>query len=72
MKPDLNPIPDPNAHVIKPRLSQPEEVDQILMSIAAQKAAAGISYGVIHRKPPSRLPDHYLFAPGTDESTQIL
>ena len=63
MKPDLNPIPDPSVHVIKPRLTQPEEVDQILMAIAAQKAA-GASYGVVHRKPPPRLPDHYLLAPG--------
>ena len=63
MKPDIQPIPDSGVHVIKPRLTQPEEVDQILMAIAAQKAA-GASYGVVHRKPPPRLPDHYLSAPG--------
>jgi len=63
MKPDINPIPAPSVHVIKPRLTQPEEVDQILMAIAAQKAA-GASYGVVHRKSPPRLPDHYLLSPG--------
>jgi hypothetical protein len=63
MKPDINPIPDLNIRVIKPRLTQPEEVDQILMAIAAQKAAC-VSYGVVHKKPPPRLPDHYLSASG--------
>ncbi len=64
MKPDINQIPDLSAQVIKHRLTQPEEVDQILMAIAAQKAA-GTSYGVAHRKSPPRLPDHYLPAPGS-------
>jgi hypothetical protein len=63
MKPDIDPIPYPSVPVIKHRLTQPEEVDQMLTAIAAQKAAAGVSYGVVHRKPPPRLPDHYLLAP---------
>ena len=63
MKPDINPIPDPSVRVINPRLTQPEEVDQILMAIAAQKAV-GVSYGVVYRKPQPRLPDHYLPTPG--------
>jgi hypothetical protein len=71
MKPENNPIPDLNIHVINPRLTQPEEVDQILMAIAAQKAAV-VSYGVVQRKPPSRLPDQYLFAHGPDQSTLII
>jgi hypothetical protein len=71
MKPDINTIPAPRVHVITPRLTQPEEVDQILMAIAAQKAAVA-SFGVIHRKLPSRLPDHYLFAHGPDETALIL
>ena len=62
MKPSINPIPDLNVHVTKPRLTQPEEIDQILLAIAAQKLAAVASYGVVHRKLPHSLPDHYLFA----------
>jgi hypothetical protein len=64
MKSDINPIPDPSVHVFKPRLTQPEEVDHILMTLASQKAAASASYGLVHRKPSPRLPDYYLFAPG--------
>ncbi|MDP1634455.1 MAG: hypothetical protein Q8L69_07210 [Gallionellaceae bacterium] len=60
MKPDINPIHDLNIRVIKPRLTQPEEIDQILMAVAARKSVAGASYGVVHRKPTSCLPDHYL------------
>lgn len=63
MKPDLNQITDLNVRVITPRLTQPEEIDHILMSIAAQKLVAGTSFGVVHRKPPPRLPDRYLFVP---------
>lgn len=65
MKPDINPIPNLSVHVVKRRLTQPEEVDQILMNIAAQKAAACVSYGMTHRKSPPRLPDHYLHALGS-------
>jgi hypothetical protein len=39
MKPGINPIPDFNVHVIKHRLTQPQEVDLILMAIAAQDLA---------------------------------
>jgi hypothetical protein len=39
MKPDFNQNPDLNIHVFKPRLTQPEEVDQILMSMVAQDLA---------------------------------
>jgi hypothetical protein len=65
MKPGIHPIPYPSDSVIDPRFTQLANVDQILMTIAAQKAAARVSYGVAYRKPPPRLPDHYLFPPGS-------
>ena len=39
MKADINPISDSSIHVISPRLTQPQEVDLILMAMAAQDLA---------------------------------
>jgi hypothetical protein len=39
MKPEIKPISDLSIHVIKPRLTQPEEVDQVLMAMMAQDLA---------------------------------
>ena len=48
MKPEFNQNPDLNIHVFKPRLTQPEEVDQILMSMAVQDLATGPQLQMVH------------------------
>ena len=55
MKPDINPIPDLNVRVITPRLTQPEEIDQILMAMAARKLVAGASYRKIKPQPQTTI-----------------
>jgi cell division septum initiation protein DivIVA len=87
MKPSIDLIKKMYVQVIRHNLTQPEEIDQILMAMAAKGLAtktpvasgaklidsvrnaersgfstvAGFSYGVSHKKPSHRLPDHYLF-----------
>lgn len=64
----------PHPPVIRRSLSQPEEIDLILMTLAARDRAAhrpaesgkyaclsGFTYGVAQKRATQRVPDHYMF-----------